>query len=150
MQVFEYQSMIPARVVDVFSFHHDLNNLKKISTGVQIDILSVEGNMKKGTMITLLIKKWFFKTLWELEIIDHQPNHSFIDLQTRGPFKHWKHTHIFQKAGEQTLLTDRVEYQLGFFPFSWPVEKWIMKWLFVRMFKKRHEWTQQIFQTRQT
>ncbi|MBD3374205.1 hypothetical protein GF406_04150 [candidate division KSB1 bacterium] len=148
MQDFKYQSVIPARVMDVFSFHHDLNNLKKISKGVQIDVLSVEGNMKKGTIITLLIKKWFLKTIWQLEIIDHQPNQSFSDLQTKGPFRYWKHTHIFQKEGEQTLLIDRVEYQLGFFPFLWPAEKWLMKWIFMHMFKKRHELTRQIFQKR--
>jgi ligand-binding SRPBCC domain-containing protein len=150
MQLFEIQSVIPARVVDVFSFHHDLENLKKISKDVKIDILSVEGNMKNGTIITLLIKKWLLKTIWQLELIDHKPNHSFSDLQLKGPFKYWKHTHIFKDYGEQTLLIDKVEYQLGFFPFLWPVEKWLIKWAFAAMFKKRHETTRQIFKTRKT
>lgn len=36
----------------------------------------------------------------------------FYDEMSGGPFKSWRHWHLFEDAGDQTQLTDRIEYRL--------------------------------------
>jgi ligand-binding SRPBCC domain-containing protein len=38
----------------------------------------------------------------------------FRDVMGDGPFRRWVHTHAFYADGEETIVRDRVEYQLPF------------------------------------
>ena len=40
----------------------------------------------------------------------------YIDEMVKGPFKKWKHVHLFSEIGEnQTVITDKIEFELPFF-----------------------------------
>ncbi|WP_263408440.1 SRPBCC family protein [Terriglobus tenax] len=60
-----------------------------------------------------------FRVPWEAEITEFQWNHHFTDIQLRGPFQFWKHTHSVEEqtrtnqAGvliHGTLVTDAIEF----------------------------------------
>lgn len=38
-----------------------------------------------------------FRLPWEAEIVEFEWNHHFTDIQQRGPFKYWRHTHSVQE-----------------------------------------------------
>jgi ligand-binding SRPBCC domain-containing protein len=51
---------------------------------------------------------------WRSRIDSWQPNRSFVDVQTRGPYDVWHHTHEFEPANGGTIVRDRVRYALPF------------------------------------
>jgi ligand-binding SRPBCC domain-containing protein len=58
-----------------------------------------------------------FHLLWVAEHRDYIANRQFRDVQVRGPFARWEHTHLFEPDGPNACyLEDRVEYAL---PLGW-------------------------------
>ena len=43
-----------------------------------------------------------------------EPPREFQDVQEKGPYRTWVHTHTFAKEGDAVRMTDRVEYRLPF------------------------------------
>ncbi len=44
----------------------------------------------------------------------------------KGPFKKWKHIHIFSEIGKnQTVVTDKIEFELPFFLFGKLMEGYV-------------------------
>ena len=75
-----------------------------------------------------------------------------VDGARKSPFIHWRHHHVFRRAdrnGEQTLMTDRVEYALH---LPYPLEilghlldATLMRFIFTLMFMARHKATKAHF-----
>ena len=63
------------------------------------------------------------------------PPHLFVDVQLRGPYTLWRHTHTFEERDGGTVCLDRVRYR--------PRGGALVHWLFVRRDVER------IFQYRQ-
>ena len=39
----------------------------------------------------------------------------YVDEMVKGPFKKWKHIHLFSEIGKnQTVVTDKIEFELPF------------------------------------
>ena len=47
----------------------------------------------------------------------------FVDVQVRGPYRHWWHEHTFIEQDGGTLMKDRVEYELPLRPVGKPVPR---------------------------
>ncbi len=46
---------------------------------------------------------------WEIVVEKHEPNSLIADYQSgKGPFKSWRHEHIFKERNGKTILTDRI------------------------------------------
>ena len=52
----------------------------------------------------------FGSTSWRTEITAWAPPEQFQDVQRRGPYRQWIHTHEFLEKDGGTLCRDRVEY----------------------------------------
>ena len=53
---------------------------------------------------------------WITEIAEWDPPRRFIDIQLKGPYRFWHHTHEFEAYNGGTRMTDLVRYAL---PFGW-------------------------------
>lgn len=53
---------------------------------------------------------------WRTRITAWEPERSFVDIQERGPYALWEHTHLFEPRESGVLMTDRVRYAL---PLGW-------------------------------
>ena len=51
---------------------------------------------------------------WLTEIERWNPTHEFIDIQAKGPYTLWRHTHRFSEVEGGTLIADAVDYALPF------------------------------------
>jgi ligand-binding SRPBCC domain-containing protein len=61
---------------------------------------------------------------WHEEIVEWEPPERFVDSITGTPFPFWRHTHLYERRGESTLYTDRLEIDPG---WMGPVGLWFIK-----------------------
>jgi len=70
------------------------------------------------------------RTPWVARIVDFEPNHHFVDIQAKGPFRRWRHRHGFESAERDgrdgTLVRDDLEYEVGFGPLGDLVARWLV------------------------
>jgi ligand-binding SRPBCC domain-containing protein len=51
---------------------------------------------------------------WRTRIEAWEPPVRFVDVQVRGPYALWEHTHTFERDGEHAVVIgDRVRYAIG-------------------------------------
>ena len=74
-----------------------------------------------GTRLTLTIRPFPFSPIrlpWDALVEDFRWLKGFCDVQTRGPFKYWRHCHSVTPDRNGTLLHDAVDYELPLGPLG--------------------------------
>jgi uncharacterized protein len=98
----------------VFTFFSKTENLEKITPDTlnfKIKNQSTE-SIEEGTLINYSLKVHGFPIHWRTRIDNWEPPLEFTDLQLKGPYTRWHHTHTFEPLANGTLMTDIVEYKL--------------------------------------
>jgi ligand-binding SRPBCC domain-containing protein len=105
---------ICAPVEKVFAFHMDPANLARVAPpDSRTEVLSsTDVPLKAGSRVTVRSVQMGVPVTLEAEIVAIAENQMFEDRQVRGPFKHWRHRHLFEPAEFGTRLTDEVEFEL--------------------------------------
>lgn len=124
--VLKREQYLPLPVEEVFDFFSRAENLDFLTPPwLHFRILTpLPIAMQQGTIIDYRIRWRWLPLRWRTEIVDWDPPHRFVDLQLRGPYKLWHHTHTFVPQGDGTLMTDCVRYQLGWGPLG----RWMHRW----------------------
>ena len=101
---------------EVFTFFECPENLSLITPpSLGFNILTPQPvEMREGALIDYTIKMHGIPTHWITMITDYDPPYSFVDVQIKGPYRFWHHTHTFEEAEEGTRITDEVKYILPF------------------------------------
>jgi hypothetical protein len=101
---------------EVFSFFADARNLETITPPwLGFKILSMNTtSIEEGTTIRYRLRLHGIPIQWRTEICEWNPPCSFVDEQTKGPYKRWRHTHTFEAHGSRTKMIDEVQYELPF------------------------------------
>jgi ligand-binding SRPBCC domain-containing protein len=140
MKLFRLQAelWLPRPREEVFAFFSDAQNLEAITPPwLQFQVLTpAPAAMHPGARIDYRIRVHGLPLRWRTEIREWNPPFGFVDVQLRGPYHHWEHTHTFQERDGGTLCLDQVEY--------WPKGGALIGWLFVqrevrRIFAYRQE-----------
>lgn len=131
----------------LFQFHLDTNNLPKISpTFPKAAIKSISDiPLKKGSRVTVTLNFILFKTDWEILVDEVIENKLIVDLQMKGLFEYWSHSHIFEAKNGKVVMTDRV----GFIPPFGVIGKLFFPFIQLQlkfMFNYRHRKTKQYFE----
>mgnify|MGYP001185393652 CR=1 FL=1 len=95
----------------VFDFFSQPENLEKITPseiGFQI-ITPTPIEMKKNLIIDYKIKICGFPVSWKTCIINYKPPIFFSDIQIKGPYSMWEHTHIFKECKNGTMMIDKIK-----------------------------------------
>ncbi|MES2785965.1 MAG: TIGR01777 family oxidoreductase [Pseudomonadota bacterium] len=71
----------------------------------------------KGTLIDYQLRLHGIPVKWQARIEDWDRPRRFVDVQVKGPFALWHHTHDFIPMGGGTLMRNTVRYRL---PGKWP------------------------------
>jgi ligand-binding SRPBCC domain-containing protein len=62
----------------------------------------------------------------------------FVDEMTKGPFKRWRHEHLFSATDRGTMMLDDVRYAPMFWPLSWPVDRLFFRSYMRRLLERRN------------
>ncbi len=118
---FERRQFIPRPLADVFAFFSQATNLERITPpSLKFRILTPQPIViEQGSLIDYRMSLFGVPFCWQTLIERFEPPTCFSDVQARGPYRFWRHTHDFCEQDGGTLMIDRVEYQLHLGPIGW-------------------------------
>ena len=116
MYLLEREQWVPRPIEEVFTFFSDAKNLEVITPAwLGFRILSPAPIvMRPGARIDYRISLHGVPLRWVTEIESWDPPSEFVDVQLRGPYRLWYHTHRFEPVDGGTLMRDVVRYVLPF------------------------------------
>ncbi len=167
-QRFEAEQWVAAPLGDVFAFFADPRNLPRImppKQGAMIVKLNLvtprlladqnpaAGRMAgAGTEIVFKFRAIPYLPMhekWIARITAFSLNESFTDVQQQGPFRRWEHTHSFaaktSHGREGTLISDVVEYEVGFGVIGRMLESLMFQRMLRTTFEYRKKALEKIF-----
>ncbi len=141
-ETFIRRSRIAAPAAEVYAWHALPGALGLLTPpGEHAKVIEKTGGIERGARVVIEFGRWPFRMRWIAEHQEFEPGHYFSDLQVRGPFAYWKHTHTFEPDGpDASFLEDRVEYAL---PFG-AVGRWFGGWFVRRKLAKLFEYRHQV------
>ncbi len=125
---------------ELFAWHAREGAFQRLTTPWQkIRIVEHKGSITNGSILKFRIYQGPLPVTWEAHHDNHIENKQFQDIQKRGPFRSWRHTHRFDPSPEGGVtLTDHIEYTLPVHPLSAPLAPILFEPMLERMFNFRH------------
>jgi len=120
----ESELWLPRPRDEVFAFFSNAANLEALTPPwLHFRILTPRPiAMREGTLIDYRIRVHGIPISWQSEITVWDPPCRFLDVQRRGPYRRWTHTHSFEEARAGTTVGDSVEFDVPFsFAIGWLV-----------------------------
>jgi ligand-binding SRPBCC domain-containing protein len=108
--------MIAAPLPAIFEFFSAPANLGRI-TPPQMRFRIAHGPdraLRQGDRIQYVFRIFGIPMRWTTLITLWNDCEAFADMQERGPYRYWLHTHTFRQLGAEVEMTDLVEYELPF------------------------------------
>ena len=116
----EREQLLPLPPGETFEFFGNAVNLEAITPPwlhfrvVTAAPIAVDA----GTLIEYRLRLHGLPLRWLTRIESWEPGRRFVDIQLRGPYRLWHHTHTFEPHDGGTLMRDRVRYALPLGPFG--------------------------------
>jgi hypothetical protein len=143
---FETEIWLPSPREEVFAFFADAANLDAI-TPPWLSFRTITPGpiaMRAGTVIDHKLRIQGIPIRWRSKIAIWEPPARFVDEQVRGPYRFWRHEHLFQEQDGGTLMCDRVRYSL---PFDFLVHELLVRRDVEKIFAWRTECLQRRFKS---
>ena len=139
---------LPRPRPEVFAFFSNAGNLERITPGfLRFRLLSPQPiEMRRGALIDYRLTLRGVPIRWRTEITEWEPPVRFADIQLRGPYAEWAHTHTFEEEDGGTLVRDLVRYRLwGPGVVTRMIDKVLVAPDTKRIFEFRHRALEEIF-----
>jgi uncharacterized protein len=119
-RVLESEQWVARPPAEVFAFFANAYNLETLTPDfLRFRVLSVTTpTLREGTRIDYRLRIRGVPVRWQSVIESWEPERRFVDVQSRGPYKHWQHTHEFEALAGGTVVRDRVRYELPLGPLG--------------------------------
>jgi len=114
------QQEVPVPLAEVFPFFETPSNLETITPPrLRMDIITPgKLEMRVGALFDYIVSVRGLPMRWTTYIADYDPPYRFVDVQLRGPYAFWHHTHDFRETDRGTVIEDTVRYALPFGPLG--------------------------------
>jgi ligand-binding SRPBCC domain-containing protein len=135
--VFEKQVLLNCNPRQVFDFCCSGENFAEISP----DRISPTKDNEGTTVLpdhVFSFHHWmlpFVPVKWVVHIASYTSGYEYVDMQLRGPFRYFRHTHRCSPSGAGTLYLDRVEFRS---PFGLLADRFLVSRSLERIFTYRH------------
>ena len=120
IHLLERTELFPCTINTVFNFLTDARNEERLAAPfVHFEFLrEPPATIIEGTLLEYRLRLYGVPFKWRTKIEILEPPLKLVDIQDRGPFALFRHTHEFRALGDQTEMTDRVEYAIPFGPIG--------------------------------
>jgi Uncharacterized conserved protein len=159
METYTRRTRVAAPLSDVWAFHSRIEGLETLTPGfLNLAVEAVYGPdgeqnpelLETGSEIQMSLQPFGLgpRQRWVSRITDREELKGrawFRDEMLDGPFPHWVHTHTFFGDGDETVIEDRVEYELPLGPLKGPLGPLGIVG-FEPMFRDRHKRTRAYFE----
>jgi len=143
------EQWIDAHLENVFEFFCEARNLDRITPPwLNFKILRAPDSIREGVLIHYRLAWHGIPMRWTTRIEEWRPPHQFVDLQLRGPYRLWHHTHTFEPRAGGTLMRDTLRYAI---PMGWLghiAAGWRVRQDVERIFDFRREQIRETFENR--
>jgi ligand-binding SRPBCC domain-containing protein len=140
----ERTQVVAAPLEEAWRFYCEPANLEAITPPwLRFRIVDVPERLEQGSLICYRLRLFGVPIGWLTEIRVWQPPRSFVDVQLRGPYHLWEHTHRLTPVDGGTEIHDHVRYQV---PGGRVMEPAVRR-LLARIFDYRSERTASLLST---
>ena len=147
MPVFERSFKVQAPLHAVAAFHDNPVSLVAITPPpVRVTIQRFDEPVRAGSCVIFRLAVGPFGVTWDGTIAEHVDQRYFRDVQQRGPFGAWSHTHSFSAEAGETRVTDRVEYEPPFGLIGKLLEPFVVRPSLAFMFNYRAKKTRELLE----
>ncbi|WP_319587570.1 TIGR01777 family oxidoreductase [uncultured Desulfobulbus sp.] len=110
---FTYSSLFPCLANELYDWHRRPGALERlIPPWEQTRVAARSGGIDPGGRVVLAMHAGPIPYQWHARHIENLPGLMFRDIQDRGPFARWTHTHRFADTPNGALLEDQIDYAL--------------------------------------
>ena len=145
-------STLNVPIAEVWDFHMHPENLARITPhGSAVRVLTENPRMQLQGVIKVEVKVLHFvPVIMENRIITFEPPTRMVDVQVSGPFKHFRHEHVFEDLGNgKTRIHDAVEFESPGF-LGRMADASVVRYELEHIMKVRHDKTRQILEKEHT
>lgn len=137
------RSEMPVSADALFAWHERPQAFDRLTPAwMPATVLGRFGGIKDGARVSLSVPVGPLRTTWELAHEGYVAGREFRDVQVRGPFASWEHTHSMEPVGEHTsALEDRIRFRLPLPPFGEMVAGTFTRERLERLLRWRHALT---------
>lgn len=110
--ILKSRTVINRPLKEVFDFFTNVENLNRITPpALHFTITSpLPLKIKEGSLIDYKLKLNGIPFRWQTKITKWEPPYFFEDIQTKGPYKMWRHEHIFEEKDGETIMRDVIYF----------------------------------------
>jgi ligand-binding SRPBCC domain-containing protein len=126
MATYQRRTRVNAPLSKIWDFHSRVEGLTAVTPDwMNLRVEYMEGPdgepdpeiLETGSRIELSMRPFGIgpRQRWTSRIVERAEGEGwarFRDTMEQGPFDYWRHTHQFFADGDETVLVDRVEYEL--------------------------------------
>ncbi|MEO8463042.1 MAG: NAD(P)H-binding protein [Chloroflexota bacterium] len=140
--------VVPAQLDRAWDFYSDPANLGRITpAALGFEMHSAPAPMHEGQLIEYTVRPIAGIPLrWVTRIEGVDEGRSFSDVQLRGPYRRWVHTHTFTAVDGGTRIDDHIEYELPLGPLGRLAHALVVKSQLASIFGFREIATRSIFE----
>ncbi|MDQ3821050.1 MAG: SRPBCC family protein [Acidobacteriota bacterium] len=139
------ESVIRAEPERVFAFHELPDALRRLTPPWEkARVIRPAPSLRKGSVAIVETRLFgLFPVRWVAEHTVYDPPRIFEDVQVKGPFRKWHHSHIVRPHEAGALLRDEIEYEPPFGFIGRKLARLLIEPRLRRLFDYRHRVTRE-------
>lgn len=129
---------------EVFAYFSNAMNLEELTPPLlRFQVLTPQPIvMRQGLLIDYKLYLHGLPMRWRSEITAWEPGRRFVDEQRRGPYRYWRHEHLFEETPDGVRVLDRVHYGV---PLGWLLHGTFVRPDLEKIFGYRHQVLSKVF-----
>lgn len=137
---FSYRAQFPCSREALYNWHSRKGALERlIPPWERTTVIHREGGIDPGGVVKMRMHAGPIPFTWVAHHVENTPEVEFRDIQHKGPFNRWVHTHRFETIRDGSMLVDEIEYRLPLHRFLPTFIKSHMHKTLQRTFTHRHK-----------